>query len=1004
VPSAAVSAQAAGEESCVHGERKPWSSCTLYSGEFHFTKGEHTVKPNLNARKFHQGFFLAALGLAPFLPLLNAQGPTTGAIDGTVTDTSHAVMAEAIITITSTALVTPQSTTTSPQGTYRFPSVPPGTYSLSVKAPGFSVANRREIVITAGFTGTLDVEMSLAGQVASVAVTAEAPLLDTENTQTQDNFSAAQLAELPTSRDMWSLMGIGAGFSLKTFDVGGASMGTQIAYSDYGFTGQQRVQMDGINMTEGTSATSAYTDYSAFEEVQMGTSAVDAAMPSPGANVNFVVKSGGNQFHGDFYQDYENSVFQGHNINLTQLDQGAGVGSRITAYHDTNGDFGGPIFKDKFWFFTSVRDQYIGTTITGYPVTAPGTGPYYTRLTNATEKLTYQINDKNKISQMTNFERKQQPFRNAANNQYLDAVYNEDLVEWISDVEWSSTLSPNAFLNVRAGDWGYNWINGAYGSSQRQTETQTGNVAGAFDGQGYFRRRSQITPTLSYATHFLGLNHFFNIGYLYEKETYGFDQTSYPGGFSLTYASAAGAPDFTTPNQVTLYNTLYDSLDYVHHQGAYIQDKVKIGKRLTLNLGVRWDYYNDFRPTEKINPASAPWASFFYAGASLPNGYSIPATNPTYTFPAVDHVIRYPLSFAPRLGFAYDLFGNGRTTIKGSWGRYYENPGIDQSNTVNPLRTLSYTFKWNAPAGTVIFQPSQLGAFVSSTGSAVNPVDRNIRDPYLDDFNGTIEHELFHGLVFRGTFVYRKLSHTWVAVQQNTVTSLFSNPVTKTYVNPAGQTQSVTVFDYPTSLTIPASFSILSTPDWNNQYFRNIEFSMAKRLGNKWSLQANYLGTWSDYLITPSATQPNIVQYNDASTFNANLRVSGTYKAPWGLTITPIYRFQLGQPLQQVVPITGLRQGTLTLPLGPIDEFRTQNISIFDTRIEKYITFKEKFKVGLFFDAFNILNNNADQTQDNTIGTKTTTVAGQLLSYQRFLSAQTITPPRIFRVGAKFTF
>ena len=146
---------------------------------------------------------------------------------------------------------------------------------------------------------------------------------------------------------MWSLMGIGAGFSLKTFDVGGAAMGTQISYSSYGMTGQQRVQMDGINMTEGTSATSAYTDYNAFEEVQMGTSAVDAAMPSPGAQVNFVIKSGGNQFHGDFYQDYENGNFQGHNINLTQLDQGAGVGTRVTNYHDTNGTFGGPIIKNK---------------------------------------------------------------------------------------------------------------------------------------------------------------------------------------------------------------------------------------------------------------------------------------------------------------------------------------------------------------------------------------------------------------------------------------------------------------------------------------------------------------------------------------------------------------------------------------------------------------------------------------------------------------------------------
>jgi hypothetical protein len=366
----------------------------------------------------------------------------------------------------------------------------------------------------------------------------------------------------------------------------------------------------------------------------------------------------------------------------------------------------------------------------------------------------------------------------------------------------------------------------------------------------------------------------------------------------------------------------------------------------------------------------------------------------------VSHVLRYPASFAPRLGFAYDLFGNGRTTLKGSWGRYYENPGIDESNMVNPLRTLSYTFKWVAPAGTTYFQPSQLGAFVSSTGSALNPIDPKIRDPHMDDFNGTVEHEVFRGFVVRGTFVYRKLSHTWVAVQQSAVSSLYSNPVTKTFTNPAGKSQSVVVYDYPAGLAIPASFSILSTPDWNNAFYRNIEFAATERLARRWSLQANYLGTWSDYLITPSATQPNIVQYNNASVFNTNFRVSGTYQGPWGLTITPIYRFQLGQPLQEIVPVTGLLSGTQNIPLGPIGQYRTQNIGIFDTRVEKYFTFKEKFKVGAFFDAFNILNNNADQTQDNTVGTKTYNG----VPYQRFLSAQTITSPRIFRLGAKFSF
>jgi hypothetical protein len=924
-----------------------------------------------------------------------------------------------MVKVASDALVVPQSTVTSAQGTYRFPSLPPGVYTLTVEAPGFASTKREAITLTAGFSATIDVPMTVAGEVQTVAVTAEAAILDTENTKVQNIFASEALNNLPTSRDMWSLIGVGAGLSLNRFDVGGSTTGTQTSYTSYGFSGQQRVQMDGVNMTEGTGATSAYTDYSAFEEVQMGTSANDASMPSPGVQVNFVVKSGGNQFHGDFYQDYENSSFQGSNINQTQLFQGAGTGTRITSYHDTNGDIGGPILKDKFWFFTSVRRQYIGTTITGYPVNNPGTGPpFSTTLSNATYKLTYQINPKNKISNMVNFERKQQPFRNAANNQYADAVYNQDLIEWIGNLEWSSTLTPNAFLNVRAGSWGYNWVNEAYANSvtgrimPRQTDNTSGDVAGGYQPQGYFRRRAQLEPTLSYAApHFLGLNQFFNFGFLYEKETFGFNQYPYLDGYSLTYASPTGAPDFTTPSQVTLYNSPTYTLDYVHHFGGYAQDKIKVNKRLTLNLGLRWDYYNEYRPDQKID-SNAPYTAFFYQGAPLANGYSIPATYPNLVVPGVSSILKYSHAFAPRLGFAYDLFGNQRTTIKVSWGRYYQNPGIDISNAINPIRQISYTFKWLAPVGVASFVPSQLGAFVSNTGAPGSPIDPNIRQPYLDDYSGFVEHEISRGLTIRSGFVYRKLAHNWTPVELNRLTSLYTQPVKVNDPGPTGTgTNPITVWDIPAGTPVPVSATEYETPSWNNTYYRNIEVTVTKRAGARWSMSGTFLGTWTTGMVSPgssytitAATQPNFLEYNNYTTYNSNLRVYSTYRAKWGILITPIYRFQLGAPLQRLLPVNGLRAGNLSLPVGPLGEYRQDNISIFDTRVEKTLKFHERYQVGLFFDAFNIFNSNAAQNQDNVTAFKTITVNGQKVTYERFLAPTTVISPRIFRIGAKFTF
>src|SRR5271165_732237 len=133
----------------------------------------------------------AILALAVFAPFLAAQ--TTGSIAGSVQDASGAVLADAKVTLTSPALVVAQTTLTSGQGTYRFPVLPPGTYMLTVEAPGFQIGKRENIVISAGFSATVDMPMALAGQAQTVAVTAEAPALDTENTKIQDTFEASTL-------------------------------------------------------------------------------------------------------------------------------------------------------------------------------------------------------------------------------------------------------------------------------------------------------------------------------------------------------------------------------------------------------------------------------------------------------------------------------------------------------------------------------------------------------------------------------------------------------------------------------------------------------------------------------------------------------------------------------------------------------------------------------------------------------------------------------------------
>ncbi len=336
----------------------------------------------------------SVLLLLSICPLL-AQGPTVGSINGAVTDSSGAAVAQVEVTAEGAALPTAQTTLSDAQGLYRFATLPSGTYKVTFKAPGFAVMVRDGIKLDIGFTATVNITMGVATQQQTVNVSGESPVVDISNTNLQNTFGSEQFQNIPSSRDVWALASETPGLTMARFDVGGSTAGTQTDYTAYGFIYQQRVQLNGINITEQNTGSTSYLDYGSFQEVSFGTAANDASMPSPGVLVNMVLKSGGNQFHGDAYFDYENPVLQGDNINTALLRKGVGQGTRISSYYDPNVSIGGPILKDKLWFFGSYRNQYIGVTTTGFPVEAPGTGPpFSTRLTNYTYNLTYQLNRK----------------------------------------------------------------------------------------------------------------------------------------------------------------------------------------------------------------------------------------------------------------------------------------------------------------------------------------------------------------------------------------------------------------------------------------------------------------------------------------------------------------------------------------------------------------------------------------------------------------------------------
>jgi len=239
---------------------------------------------------------------------------STGTITGKVTDSSGGVLPGVTVNATSPNMMGVQSVVTNTEGIYRFPGVPPGTYTVTYELPGFNTLKREGIDIRLGFTATINVELTVASLQETVTVTGESPVIDTTTTRTQANFKMEQLQSLPNARDMWALLAVTPGVMVNRIDVGGNRAGTQAGYTAYGLTGQVRVLIEGINTTEGTGGAGFYFDYASLEEAFLGTSGQGAEMPNPGVQSQFIAKSGGNQFAGEYHLDWYNNSLQGSNI------------------------------------------------------------------------------------------------------------------------------------------------------------------------------------------------------------------------------------------------------------------------------------------------------------------------------------------------------------------------------------------------------------------------------------------------------------------------------------------------------------------------------------------------------------------------------------------------------------------------------------------------------------------------------------------------------------------
>jgi hypothetical protein len=349
---------------------------------------------------------------------------------------------------------------------------------------------------------------------------------------------------------MWSLLAVTPAVQMSRIDVGGNRAGTQTGYNAYGFNGQVRVLIEGINTTEGTGGAGFYFDYSSLEEVFLGTSGQSAEMPNPGVQSQFIAKSGGNQFNGEYYLDWYNNSLQGSNIPDDVIARGIRRGSNeIAKYYDTAINVGGPIKRDKIWWFGTYRTQKNAVAQPQFLFDQT----FDTKLWNPVAKVTYQATQNNKFIGYYQWGQKLQPNRLPyATYQYAtpETTNKQNSGSWVYKGEWNGTISEKLYVEARYGDFGYYFplvSNGDEAYFFRDTGLQT--LTGSQQRWQLDRDRKQWTAA---ATYFLDTNkgsHTIKVGgeILREKGWEGYEQ-QFGGNIDHQYAN--GVPStvvFTLP-------------------------------------------------------------------------------------------------------------------------------------------------------------------------------------------------------------------------------------------------------------------------------------------------------------------------------------------------------------------------------------------------------------------------------------------------------------------------
>jgi outer membrane receptor protein involved in Fe transport len=968
---------------------------------------------------------LLAVALLLLIPAqLRAQATATGTIRGTVADSSNAVVVGAQVTVVNTGTNLTRSSATSAVGEYIFDQLPPGHYSVKISKEGFAAGiTRFELLVGQTVTNNFTLKPGTVNQVVEVASTTE--MIDMTKTSVSQEITPSDVEELPLlGRDAANLAFLVPG--VKSADSFDPTKNRSAVLSVNGNVGRDvNITVNGIDNKDSTvGGTVMQLPLEAVQEFLISTQRFSAANGrSEGAAINMITKSGTNAVHGSGF-----GYFREQNFNSPDISPNGASTNPPYSRQFFGGSVGGPIMKNKLFAFFALERQRENTSIAedgnaytelldAAPIGAVAAStvptPFFENRYNG--RMDYHFNDKETAYVSVSVQ------ANNGNNDQEDTFGDLSVGNFttnhmqIANFTLNSVVSPTLVNSLTLGTQYWNNIISTKSASSPYLTFPSGEWAGSNVNvpQQSFQRKWQFRDdvTKNYGKHALQ----FGEDYIWVPSL---------GGYFASNSSLE--VDFNTdPSAIVLlpakFNTsgLVSSMSYSNGDsttnvpggtkqlGFYFQDDWKIAKRLTLNLGVRWD--RDFN----LIGGSAMVTSKTYLEL-------VAIGSPYGKMPHDDNK-----DFSPRVGFAYDLTGAGKHVLRGGFGFYYDNVfqniplWMEQmAHATVYQQALSITEPTdnvpglNIPLGSFVFSSANASAVVAGipaatgyllNGSTGRTMDPNYRNPFAEEFNVGYQWQLNESSVFEAEYTHTLGLHSNVDVN----------------INPTDPVTGVRPFDAAFGALVPSKcpvgYCVLGRTMDNlaigRTRYDGMNLSFRQRMNKHFSLTANYTlsramgygiesggpptlsSDMSSYHNYPHDPRHPLASWDFGPTpFDErhHITISGNANLPFGIEVAPILQFGSARPydLNAGYDILGLGSGysrPVVVPNGspaayttyadssdgpaaqaclnagschivPYDTLRGDPFFELDARVSKNVKLGTKRRLQLSFQGFNLTN------------------------------------------------